>query len=427
MKTVVKRAAAIIMSLSVLAAMLTVSVSAAENDSVKDVLNSTMAKLAKTVPEPKFGTGGGEWTVIALARGGYLPIDSDYFKGYYDRITETVKELAAEVDQNGALHSRKYTENSRLIMALSAIDKDPADVGGVNIIAPLNDFDKTVWQGINGPVFALIALDTRKYDTDDTEIRQKYIDKILSLEIEGGGWALFGSSADPDITAMALQALAAYRDDEKVNAAAERAFTKLSEIQGDNGGYGSWGSVNAESIAQVVVACTAWGINPNTDERFVKNGNSALDALLGFYSEDDAAFRHIMSGPANAMATDQACYALVAYDRFVNGKTSLYDMSDLDSVQDNDKETSDGGKNETPDKTDTGITDNGEDENDNKPSDTNVADDNVKAENNTEKSDKTVKTEIPQAGDFTCVTVYACIMLMSLTVMVVTGKIKDEA
>lgn len=28
------------------------------------------------------------------------------------------------------------------------------------------------------------------------------------------------------------------------------------------------------------------------------------------------------------MATDQACYALIAYDRFLKGQTALYDMSD---------------------------------------------------------------------------------------------------
>ena len=32
---------------------------------------------------------------------------------------------------------------------------------------------------------------------------------------------------------------------------------------------------------------------------------------------------------SNAMATDQACYALVAYNRFVNGKTTLFDYSDV--------------------------------------------------------------------------------------------------
>ena len=156
------------------------------------------------------------------------------------------------------------------------------------------------------------------------------------LELARGGWALIGTTADPDITAMALQALVNYKDQPKVAAAAERAFAKLSAIQKDNGGYASWGSVNSESIAQVIVATTAWGIDPDTDPRFVKNVKSAVDALLTFYVEEGRGFAHVLDnspgyvgGEVNGMATDQACYALVAYNRFQNGKTALYDMSDV--------------------------------------------------------------------------------------------------
>ncbi|MDE6538851.1 MAG: terpene cyclase/mutase family protein, partial [Ruminococcus sp.] len=297
---------------------------------ISEILEDTFSKLSQKVSEPVFGTTGGEWTVLAIARGNYFNKDSDYFKGYYDRIVETVNKTAPQY--NGALHRVKYTENSRLIMALSAIGKDAHSVGDWDIIAPLEDFDNVVWQGINGPIFALIALDTQNYQTSDPTIRQQYIDYILDKEIDGGGWALSGTSADPDITAMTLQALANYTDDEKVAVAVERGINILSSLQKDNGGYSSWGSINSESIAQVITACTALGIDPATDERFVKNGHSAVDALLEFYDKDstDFTFRHTMDGKGNAMATDQATYALVAYQRFVNGKNSLYDMTDVE-------------------------------------------------------------------------------------------------
>lgn len=71
------------------------------------------------------------------------------------------------------------------------------------------------------------------------------------------------------------------------------------------------------------------GNQPDTDSRFVKNGNSAVDAIMEFYVESDAAFRHTMDGESNAMATDQAAYALVAYDRLLSNKNSLYDMTDV--------------------------------------------------------------------------------------------------
>ena len=296
---------------------------------VKEVLNATLAQLAVSIPQPVFGTTAGEWTVLSLARGGYYEIDSPYFAEYYDRIVETVQTKATSVNMDGALHKVKSTENSRLILALASIGKDPTNVGGVNLITPFDDFSWITKQGINGPIFALIALDTQNYQTTDTTIRQQCVDYILRKQLADGGWALSGTAADPDITAMTLQALYNYRGQAAVSEAAEKGFDCLSAMQKDNGGYSSWGSINSESIAQVIVACTAWGINPDTDSRFVKNGHSAVDAILEFYCEKDAAFRHTMDGESNAMATDQAAYALAAYDRLLNNKNALYDMTDV--------------------------------------------------------------------------------------------------
>ena len=300
-----------------------------EAQDVSAVLNATMAQLAATVTEPAFGTGAGEWTVLSLARGGYFNKDNVYFTDYYNRIVETVNTTAASVNKNGALHKIKSTENSRVIMALSSIGKDATSVGDWNLITPFNDFTWIKKQGINGPIFALIALDTNDYVTEDTTIRQQCIDFILDAQFEDGGWALSGSTADPDITAMALQALAPYKSQSNVATAAEEAISTLSAIQNSNGGYASWGTVNSESCAQVIVALTTWGINPDTDSRFVKSGKSVVDALLAHYLEDERAFEHVIDSGANGMATDQACYALVAYNRFMNGKTALYDMSDV--------------------------------------------------------------------------------------------------
>ena len=76
------------------------------------------------------------------------------------------------------------------------------------------------------------------------------------------------------------------------------------------------------------MALTALGIDPTTDSRFVKNGSTVLDALAGFYVTGGG-FQHTAGGERNGMATEQGYYALAAYYRFVNGQTSLYDMSDV--------------------------------------------------------------------------------------------------
>lgn len=297
---------------------------------VSSVLGATMKQLAETVSEPSFGSVGGEWTVLGLARGEHYAKDNAYFTNYYKSIVKVVNENAAAADLNGALQKNKSTENSRLIVALSAIGKDATSVGDWNLVTPYNDFNWIKKQGINGPIWALIALDSNNYATSDATVRKQCVDYILDKQLSDGGWALTGTTADPDITSMALQSLRAYKDQSAVSKAAEKAFSRLSAIQNNDGGYASWGSVNSESCAQVIVACTAWGINPDTDSRFVKNGKSVVDALLAHYSEKEAMFEHVKNSGSNMMATEQACYALVAYNRFMNNKTALYDMSDVD-------------------------------------------------------------------------------------------------
>ena len=108
----------------------------------------------------------------------------------------------------------------------------------------------------------------------------------------------------------------------------EKLIQVILDAQLNDGGFGSWGTINSESCAQVIVALTALGIDPTADSRFVKNGLTVLDALAGFYVTGGG-FRHTAGGERNGMATEQGYYALAAYYRFVNAQTRLYDMSDV--------------------------------------------------------------------------------------------------
>lgn len=300
-----------------------------KQEGVSNILTDALSKLAENVPNPNFGTLVGEWTVLCLARGNYYEKNDAYFAGYYSRIQTTVAQTAASVNQNGALHRAKSTENSRLIVALSAIGKDATNVAGWNLITPYDNFNWILKQGINGPIWALIALDTENYQTNDPTIRQQCIDHILQKQLGDGGWALTGKVSDPDITAMALQALYPYRQQKEVKAAADKGFECLSALQQPTGGYVTFGDENSESSAQVIVACATWGINPDTDSRFIKNGVSVLDAFLAYYVKEESGFKHIQSGKVDAMATDQGCYALIAYQRLLDEKSPLYDMRDV--------------------------------------------------------------------------------------------------
>ena len=276
--------------------------------SASDALSQTAKNLEKK--SLSYGSIGGEWAAMGLARGGYsVP------SGYYNNVVSYVK------DCGGELHSRKYSEYSRVILALTAMGKDPTNVGGYDLTAPLEDFDQTIWQGINGPIWALLALDSGNYTNSQ---RQSYVDYIVKNELSGGGWALSGTAADSDITGMALQALAKYQDQKAVKAATDRALTALSKNQNSDGTFSTMGEATCESTAQVVVALCELGISVD-DSRFTKNGNSVMDGLLSFYKS--GSFVHVSGGSADDMATEQGFYALVAANRVANGKSSLYRMS----------------------------------------------------------------------------------------------------
>lgn len=286
-----------------------------------DAIYKTTGDFMATLGTPTVNSIGGEWMVIGLARSGRtVPA------GYYDNVVEYVK---AKADANERLHPAKVTDNARVILALTAIGKDVTNVGGHNLLKGLDNMDYVQTQDINGPIFTLIALDSHNYPTMGDVTREKLIQVILDAQLPDGGWNLSGENADPDMTAMAIQALAPYyKTNETVKAAVDKALEALSALQRTDGGFGSWGTVNSESCAQVIVALTALGIDPTADSRFVKNGHTVLDALAGFYVTGGG-FRHTAGGERNDMATEQGYYALAAYYRFANGQTRLYDMSDV--------------------------------------------------------------------------------------------------
>ena len=308
-------------------------------------MQETAALMYKTIPEPVVASIGGEWTVLSLARSG-IKVPKKYYEDYYKRVEKTVK------DAKGILHRMKFTEYSRVILALTAINKDVTDVGGYNLLSYLSDFDNVKKQGINGPIFALIAFDAGNYDIPIDKkasvqtTRQGIIDFILDKEIhkgtsKAGGWALSGTDPDPDITFMAIQSLANYMDQKEVKKAVDRALKIMSKKQLSTGGYNSWGTENCESTAQAIVALTALGIDIDTDSRFIKtdkkgNKNTLMDGMMQFYCKGGG-FAHVNEGydggggsgtGLNAMATDQGMYALDAYYRYINGKKKLYDMTD---------------------------------------------------------------------------------------------------
>ena len=253
------------------------SVLGADSDAWQSKKESTQAHLQTLTPQ--VGSIGGEWLTIGLPR--------------------------------------KSSDNARVILALSALGVDPRSVEGYDLTAPFADMDYVGRQGVNGVIWALIALDACGYPMPSE------VQTLADSQHADGGWGLSDDMSDPDVTGMALTALAPYRTyDSALRDAADKGVAWLAGNQQD-GGYVSYDDYNPESSAQVLTALSAMQIDAKADARFA----ALPDSILRF--SVDGGFAHSLGGSYNQMATEQVYYAMVAYERLQTGQTALFDMTDV--------------------------------------------------------------------------------------------------
>lgn len=293
------------------------------------------AYIQSAVSAPVVSYLFGEWAVLGQARA-KVPLSEAYIAAYYEKVVAYVK---ANIGSDGILrkpddkNTPVITDNERIILALTAIGKDPANVGDKNLLKALQNKDimqvtDTSKTDINGLVMGLLALNSRNYTSDTSWLVQA----VLEQQNKDGSWRASADTkpvGDVDMTAMALQALAPYHKDggnETVNTAVEKALNWLS------GKYRS-GYDSSESCAQVVIALSALNLDANTDARFTKTVEgktlSVLGNLLQYRVAENGGFKHQFADKAvNEMATEQALCAMAAYARFTEKANALYDMTD---------------------------------------------------------------------------------------------------
>lgn len=278
------------------------------------------------IQNPSYGSVGGEWMIMGLAR--YGTATEEYISKYRNNLEKHLNTC------NGVLSKTKYTDYARVVLALTAIEENPESFAGYNLLKPLAELDNVISKGANGIIYALIAFDSGNYEIPEPKegydgrktTREKLVSLILENQKEDGGWSLAGTKSDTDVTAMAVQALAPYyTKDNKVKKAVEQGLDRLSGLQQNDGGYKSVGRETCESNAQVLTALSVMNIDIK-DKRFMKNGNTVFDGLMKYYK--GGAFSHFPNGDANQIATEQALYALTAYYRSISGMNSLYEMND---------------------------------------------------------------------------------------------------
>lgn len=299
------------------------------------VYADTKKYIQNNVPAPVVASDRGEWAVLGLARAG-VELSDAYIQAYYGKVVAYVqKNMGADgVLLDPESHNPTVTDNERIILALTAIGKDPTNVGDKNLLTALQNKDimqvtNTSDTDINGLVFGLLALNSGNYTQDSYWLVQA----ILTQQNADGSWSASADTkpdGDVDMTAMALQALAPYYNeggDTTVNAAVDKALQWLSAK------YKGTGYTSAESCAQVVVALSALQLNANSDSSFVKTVDGAPTSVLGdllrYYLGEGQGFKHAASGKtADQKATEQALYAMAAYERYCRRTKALYDMTD---------------------------------------------------------------------------------------------------
>ncbi len=249
-----------------------------------------------------------EWYIFGLSRYGKYN-----FSAYHDALLEYLSENTVR----SAVSRQKYA----LILALT----------GESDSYISETIDSTIGeQGVMSYIYGLHLLNNGyKSSVTDTDT---VINELLALQKNDGGWAVMGDIGEVDATAMAIQSLSPhYNQREDVKIAIDRALTLLSERQLENGDYSSYGIPNPESTAQVLIALTSLGIDPLTDERFIKNGSTLLDGIE-IYRNNDGSFSHEKGKESSESATVQVFYALVSYKHFCEGKGSVYIFTEEEST-----------------------------------------------------------------------------------------------
>ena len=322
--SIIKRLIIISLALAVVLSGTTVSANIVlSKRETNKYINTIAHRQMSVVTNPTFSSAGGEWCVMGLARAGKI---TNAYKEKYK------KNLKKELDKTkGELSKTNFTAYSRVVIALTSISENPYNFKGYDVISPLAEFENVTKQGLNGAVYALLALDSGGYTNVspragyDGKIgtSEKYKNGIVDAALPKGGWTLFGKKADVDMTAIVIQALAPYYKEKKVKAVVDEGLSFLSTMQKTNGGFNSMWDENCESSAQVLAAISTLGISVK-DKRFVKNKHTVLDGLMSYYK--NGAFKHLKSGDINQMSTDQAFYALVAYRNNLANDPPLFNM-----------------------------------------------------------------------------------------------------
>lgn len=300
----------------------TVSQEQAENP-YKAKMESLVSKINQRYSRTTAGAWEDwEWMNLGFYQKKLGNLDDDF------SIAECIKRL--DTTTNVAM-----TNIDRKIMTLTARGIDCSKLSKYNngkpfIDAKGNEVDDFVsilynYRGgytINGPIFALNALDMGNYTIPENAVwtREKLLETILNHKYLSDGFGL-------DMVTMLMQSIAPYQNDpvygERVKAKLWEGFDIVMNSFGtdpfDNPFGVQWGGVyTSEGASQIICALSAMGVDVHTDVRLNNGKDSVLTSFLNYADFDEGYFDHSNTTPKNAMATYQGCYATQWYLGFLN-------------------------------------------------------------------------------------------------------------
>ena len=308
------------------------------------------------------GSAGSDWFAFDVARMGSAT--EEQRAAYLARLQDAVEAVYAYKEDS--MMRLRISDIHRMALTVIACGGDPENFGTDPDGNPINLIHDTVWnsnscwgdpgdQGINGYIWALLTIDAKNYQEPEGAewTREKLISELLSRQLADGGFGLIKTDpSDVDLTSMVLTALAPYRGQDKtytytgiisgqeetstVDAVAEKAFARLSELQADDGSMLTYDERTSESTAWAMIALASWGRDPEQDGAFIKNGKTLIDGMQAFCLADGGIIHSLDSDEketeGNNMAGYQTLYGLEAVRRLWEGQTRLFEMTDAQTV-----------------------------------------------------------------------------------------------